>query len=125
MIDCDRKGLQARANHAMRESVNPLGNNTNWCQILYRVYSRAMKSSEHVTDGTKVTMKEAKKLNHHGESRQVCLDPERHEDVHLENVFMQGLSEAMQTALCTSDPVVCSPDSPAALLLTRSVLTST
>lgn len=108
ILDFDRKGLQARANHALRESVNPAGKNSNWCQILYRVCKRAMLSSEKVPEGTRAIMKKQKQLNKYEESIAICLDPSRNEDVHMENLFTQGLCEALQTALESSDPEVCS-----------------
>lgn len=104
ILDYDRKGLQARANHALRESVNPVGKNANWCQILYRVCHRAMTSSKKVPEDTRAIMKEQKKLDKHKESIDICLDSDSVEDVHLENLFVQGLCEAMQTALMASDP---------------------
>ena len=85
----ERIGLQARANYAFSEKLNPTrSEGCNWYQILYRVTKNAMKASP-TFDHKSMKGKHKNYL----ESFQCCLDTQNMEIPRMEELYLCGIIE--------------------------------
>eukprot|EP00012_Vannella_robusta_P014454 CAMPEP_0206210250 /NCGR_PEP_ID=MMETSP0166-20121206/17429_1 /ASSEMBLY_ACC=CAM_ASM_000260 /TAXON_ID=95228 /ORGANISM="Vannella robusta, Strain DIVA3 518/3/11/1/6" /LENGTH=767 /DNA_ID=CAMNT_0053631875 /DNA_START=1118 /DNA_END=3418 /DNA_ORIENTATION=- len=100
VLTMDRKGLQARANHAFADTLNPLGQNCNWYQILYRVCRKTLQCSSKV-DNMKCAYSETRK--NFDESIGYCTKKEDQEICFLEELFLKGIMQVMMFLLEESD----------------------
>ena len=102
LLTADRKGLQARANHAFADTLNPLGRDCNWYQILHRVCRKALLHSKKV-DGMKDEYSEARKSFE--SSIIYCTTKDDKEICELEELFLKGIMQVMLYLLDESDEV--------------------
>lgn len=102
LLTMDRKGLQARANHAFADTLNPVGQNCNWYQILHRVCRKTLQTSKKVEDMKEVYEESRKTFD---KSIEFCTNSDDKEICFLEEIFLKGVMQVMMFLLSESDEI--------------------
>ncbi|ELR22142.1 uncharacterized protein ACA1_160000, partial [Acanthamoeba castellanii str. Neff] len=89
MIDKNRQGIQARANLAFKESLNPFANNCNWYEIVERVTRKAFaKDKRHLDADLRREIKAAPRK--FGQTIGPCRDPHDPTAQHMEELMLRA-----------------------------------
>jgi len=95
ILTMNRKGLQGRANKAFSESINPLGDDCNWYQILYRVTEKAIGKDKNIDKATREELKTMKQFKSFKNSIDFCKTPNNNQLAAMEELFLLSVAQSM------------------------------
>lgn len=98
MIDKNRRGIQARANLAFKESLNPFANNCNWYEIVERVTRKAFaKDKRHLDADLRHEIKAARRK--FGQTIGPCRDPHDPTAQRMEELMLRAFLQLVMAQL--------------------------